>query len=49
MPMSEYRCVRDACGWQGHEPDSDEVDADTSPGIPICPRCEGKVEERLHP
>jgi hypothetical protein len=50
MPMPEYRCVRDACGWQGDEPDwEEEGDEDTSPGIPICPRCEGEVEERIHP
>jgi hypothetical protein len=49
MPMPEYRCVRDACGWQGDEPDWEEADEDTSHGIPICPRCEGEVEERLHP
>jgi hypothetical protein len=43
--MPEYRCVRDACGWQGDEPE--EADEDTS--VPICPRCEGEVEERMHP
>jgi hypothetical protein len=49
MPMTEYRCVRDGCGWQGDEPDWVEGDEDTFPDIPICPRCEGDVEERLHP
>jgi hypothetical protein len=49
MPMPKYRCVRDACGWQGNEPDWEEADEDTSLGIPICPRCEGEVEEHLHP
>jgi hypothetical protein len=49
MPMPEYRCVRDACGWEGDEPDWEDEDEDTSPRIPICPRCEGEVEERLHP
>jgi hypothetical protein len=49
MPVPEYRCVRDVCGWQGREPDWEEADEDTSPGIPICPRCEGEVEERINP
>jgi hypothetical protein len=49
MPVPEYRCVRDACRWQGREPDWEEADEDTSPGIPICPRCEGAVEERINP
>jgi hypothetical protein len=47
MPMPEYRCVRDACGWQGDEPDWEEADEDTSPDVPSCPRCKGEVEERI--
>ena len=49
MPMPEYCCVRDACRWQGREPDWEEADDDPSPGIPICPRCKGAVEERINP
>jgi hypothetical protein len=53
MPMPEYRCVRDACGWQGREPawedEEEEEEEDTSTRIPICPRCQGEVEERLNP
>ena len=56
MPKPEYRCVQDACGWEGDEPgwegdepDWEEADEETSPGIPICPRCEGEVEQRIHP
>jgi hypothetical protein len=47
--MPEDRCVRDACGWQGREPDWEEMDEASSPDIPSCPRCEGDVEERLYP
>jgi hypothetical protein len=49
MPMPEYRCVRDACGWQGLEPDWGDEDEKTSSGTPICPRCEGELEERMAP
>jgi hypothetical protein len=47
MPMPEYRCVRYGCGWQGGEPDWEDEDA--FPRIPICPRCEGEVEEHINP
>jgi hypothetical protein len=47
MPMPEYRCVELICGWQGREPDWE--DEDTDPRVPICPRCEGEVEERIDP
>jgi hypothetical protein len=51
MPIPEYRCVRDACGWQGHEPDLEDEDEGekTSPGVSLCPRCGGEVEERINP
>ena len=51
MPMPEYRCVRDACGWQGHEPDWEDEDEgeETSPRVPPCPRCGGEVEARINP
>jgi hypothetical protein len=48
MPMPEYRCVRDACGWQGNAPNWEEADEDISHEVPICPRCSGEVEERIH-
>jgi hypothetical protein len=43
MPMPEYRCVEYACGWQGREPAWE--DRDTIPRPPLCPRCDGEVEE----
>ena len=45
MPMPEYQCGEHACGWQGHEPDWE--DDDTDPRVPLCPRCQGVVEELI--
>jgi hypothetical protein len=45
--MSEYRCVEYTCGWQGREPAWE--DRDTMPDVPLCPRCDGEVEELIGP
>jgi hypothetical protein len=45
MPMPEYRCVEYACGWRGREPAWEG--GDTIPRVPLCPCCDGEVEELI--